>query len=50
MASFDVWDHHLPRLEVYGTEGILALPDPNGYDGDVLLKRRTNDEWQSCRR
>ena len=45
MASFDVWDHHLPRLEVYGTEGSLSLPDPNGYDGDVLLKRRTDAEW-----
>jgi predicted dehydrogenase len=46
LASFDVWDHHLPRIEVYGTEGTLGLPDPNGYDGDVLLKRRTDDGWQ----
>ena len=46
LASFDVWDHHLPRLEVYGTEGTLCLPDPNGYDGDVLLKRRTDDGWR----
>ena len=46
LASFDVWDHHLPRIEVYGTEGTLGLPDPNGYDGDVLLKRRTDDGWR----
>jgi predicted dehydrogenase len=46
LASFDVWDHHLPRLEVYGTEGTLSLPDPNTYDGDVLLKRHTDDDWR----
>jgi predicted dehydrogenase len=31
---------------VYGTEGTLALPDPNTFDGDVLLKRATDDDWQ----
>jgi predicted dehydrogenase len=46
IASYDVWDHHLPWLEVYGTRGTLSLPDPNTYDGDVLLKRHTDDEWQ----
>jgi predicted dehydrogenase len=45
IASYDVWDHHLPHLEVYGTEGTLCLPDPNTYDGDVLLRRHTDDEW-----
>lgn len=45
LASFDVWDHHLPRLEVYGSEGTLSLPDPNTFDGDVLVKRRSDDEW-----
>jgi len=46
LASFDVWDHHLPRLEVYGTEGTLSLPDPNTFDGDVLVKRRADDAWR----
>jgi predicted dehydrogenase len=46
LASFDVWDHHLPRIEVYGTEGTLSVPDPNGFDGDVLLKRRADDDWR----
>jgi predicted dehydrogenase len=44
--SYDAWDHHIPWLEVYGTQGTLSLPDPNTYDGDVLLKRHTDDEWQ----
>jgi predicted dehydrogenase len=46
LASFDVWDHHLPRLEVYGTEGTISLPDPNTFDGDVLVKRHTDDDWR----
>src|SRR3954452_11334080 len=45
-ASFDAWAHHLPRLEVYGTEGALSVPDPNGFDGDVLLKRHTDEAWR----
>jgi predicted dehydrogenase len=45
LASFDVWDHHLPRIEVYGTEGTLTVPDPNGFDGDVLLKRHADADW-----
>jgi predicted dehydrogenase len=46
LASYDVWDHHLPRLEVYGTQGAVLMPDPNTYDGDVLLKRRTDADWR----
>src|SRR5690606_24613014 len=29
----------LPRIEVYGTEGSVAVPDPNRFDGDVQLGR-----------
>lgn len=46
LASFDAWDHHLPKIEVYGSEGTLALPDPNTYDGEVLLRRHGDAEWQ----
>jgi predicted dehydrogenase len=45
LASFDAWDHHLPRIELYGTEGTLTVPDPNGFDGDVLLKRHADADW-----
>jgi predicted dehydrogenase len=37
--SFDVWAHRLPQLEIYGTEGSLFLPDPNGFGGPVKLQR-----------
>jgi predicted dehydrogenase len=38
VASYDIWDHDLPAIEIYGTEGMLSLPHPNWADGDVTLK------------
>jgi len=29
VTSFDVWGSTLPRIEVYGSEGSLSVPDPN---------------------
>jgi predicted dehydrogenase len=38
IMSFDTWPGPvLPPLTVYGSEGTLVLPDPNGFDGDVRL-------------
>ena len=34
-----------PRLEIYGTDGILICPDPNTYAGPVLLKTKTSDKF-----
>lgn len=33
------------RLEVVGTEGTLALPDPNTFDGPLRLRRNGETEW-----
>jgi predicted dehydrogenase len=43
LFSFDVHHTHLPRIEVYGTEGSLRLPDPNRYDGTVELAGADGD-------
>jgi predicted dehydrogenase len=39
VMSFDVWGNRLPEIEIYGTEGSLFLPDPNGFGGPVKLHR-----------
>lgn len=39
VMSFDVPGHHLPYLEIHGTEGSLQLPDPNTFGGELRLKR-----------
>ncbi|MCS7209816.1 MAG: Gfo/Idh/MocA family oxidoreductase [Fimbriimonadales bacterium] len=44
--SFDVWAHRLPCIEVYGTEGTLGVPDPNGFGGPVLLRTAGESEWR----
>lgn len=45
ITSFDVWHANLPRIEVYGTEGSLAVPDPNGFGGPVRVMRQGASEW-----
>lgn len=45
ITSFDVWGHTLPRIEVYGSEGSLSVPDPNTFGGPVRLLRAGSKEW-----
>lgn len=45
ITSFDVWDAQLPRIEIYGSEGSLVVPDPNTFGGPVFVKRRNHSEW-----
>jgi predicted dehydrogenase len=46
VSSFEIWDHHLPEIEIYGTEGTLSVPHANWYDGDVRLKLH-DEEWRT---
>lgn len=38
--TFDVWLSNLPKLEIYGTEGTLIVPDPNMSSGRVRIFRQ----------
>ena len=38
-TTFDVYYTMQPHFEVYGTNGTLAVPDPNTFGGPVLLYR-----------
>jgi predicted dehydrogenase len=44
-TSFDTAEGYAPKLEIYGTEGSLILPDPNTFGGPVRLRRR-GGEWE----
>jgi predicted dehydrogenase len=46
ITSFDVWAASLPRIEIYGSEGTLSVPDPNTFDGPVRVKLATDEDWQ----
>jgi predicted dehydrogenase len=50
LMSFEVWHHELPHLELYGTLGALAIPDPDKYDdllSGVRLRRHADEQWQA---
>ncbi len=46
ITSFDVWAHHMPCIEIYGSKGSLIVPDPNGFEGEVQLWTEETKEWQ----
>jgi predicted dehydrogenase len=50
ITSFDVWKHGHNPIEIYGTEGSLLVPDPNGFGGPVKLAAggRRQVEWSEC--
>jgi len=45
ITTFDVHAARLPTIEIYGSEGSLAVPDPNGFGGAVSLRRGGSKEW-----
>jgi len=47
ITSFDVWGSNLPRIEIYGTNGTLSVPDPNTFGGPVGLTRARQQEWEN---
>ncbi|MFW5839918.1 MAG: Gfo/Idh/MocA family protein, partial [Planctomycetota bacterium] len=46
ITSFDVWGAQLPRIEIYGTEGSLSVPDPNHFGGPVKIRRSGDSQFQ----
>ena len=45
ITSFDVWHANLPRIEIYGTDGSLSVPDPNCFGGPVMIRRHNAGQW-----
>ena len=46
VTSFDVkGGTTLPRIEVYGSDGTLVVPDPNTFGGPVRLSKAGSREW-----
>jgi predicted dehydrogenase len=45
-VSFDVWATRAPLFELYGTRGTIAVPDPNGFSGQVEVSTATDREWR----
>lgn len=45
LTSFDIWSSNLPRIELYGTEGTMMVPDPNDFSGKCFVKQMKDTEW-----
>ncbi len=45
VTSFDVHAARSRNIEIYGTEGTLAVPDPNTFGGPVQIRRRGEKDW-----
>jgi predicted dehydrogenase len=45
ITTFATWRSQLPRIEIYGTEGTLSVPDPNSLGGPVRLCAANGDAW-----
>ncbi len=46
-TSFDVYANPMPNIVIYGTEGTLIVPDPNGFGGVPQIKRAGESEWKN---
>ncbi|CAN5497445.1 Gfo/Idh/MocA family oxidoreductase [soil metagenome] len=38
-TSFDVYANHVQPIVIYGSEGTMLVPDPNGFDGGIQVKK-----------
>jgi predicted dehydrogenase len=45
LASWDVWKHSLPPIELHGREASLLLPDPNWFGGDINVAEGAGKSW-----
>lgn len=43
--SFDVQRSNCRNIEIWGTTGSLAVPDPNGFGGPVSLFKHGDSDW-----
>lgn len=45
ITSFEVYKHGHRPIEIYGSEGSLQVPDPNGFGGPVNVFRKGYKDW-----
>ena len=46
--SFDVHAHSHYNIELYGTDGSMKVPDPNGFGGKVEVFTPAAKDWHSA--
>lgn len=47
VISFDIWAHaHSSPMEIYGSQGSMLIPDPNGFGNFPKIRRSDSKEWK----
>jgi predicted dehydrogenase len=46
VTSFDIWHAQVPRIEIYGSQGTLSVPDPNMFGDPVRVRLAGDGEWR----
>tara|TARA_B100000686_G_C16444348_1_gene788634 strand:- start:158 stop:835 length:678 start_codon:yes stop_codon:yes gene_type:complete len=44
-ASWDVWSHCHSKIELYGLDGSMILPDPNYFGGEIKISNK-DSKWE----
>jgi predicted dehydrogenase len=44
--SFDIWFAKTPIIAIYGSEGSLSVPDPNGFGGEIRIRTHKTSDWE----
>jgi predicted dehydrogenase len=47
VLSFDIARYRHSPIEIYGSTGTLGVPDPNWFDGEILVATATED-WKAA--
>jgi len=47
ITSNDVWHTQIPKFEIYGSEGTLALEAPNMFNAKVEMRGAQEETWQT---
>lgn len=47
LMSFDAVNSTSSPIEVHGTDGTLAVPDPNNFRGEVRISTEAGGEWRA---
>jgi predicted dehydrogenase len=47
VMSFDAVATTIHPIEIHGTTGTLAVPDPNRFDGEVTVRRLQGEGWET---
>jgi len=45
-TTFDVCCSDAPRIEIFGSEATLSVPDPNSFGGPVRIRASAKETWQ----